>query len=74
MVLDFFIDIALVLETTNELNIRLEQWREALIDDDMRISQENFKYLRCNFDKNVNERNNKGENPYLGSDFTHEKV
>ncbi|GJZ51585.1 retrovirus-related pol polyprotein LINE-1 [Tanacetum coccineum] len=42
----FVDDIVLVLESTEGLNNRLENWREALEDNGLRVSME---YLRCDF-------------------------
>ncbi|GKD15932.1 hypothetical protein Tco_1205090 [Tanacetum coccineum] len=45
----FVDDIVLVLESTEGLNNRLENWRETLEDNGLRVSQEKTKYLRCDF-------------------------
>ncbi|GKF15360.1 retrovirus-related pol polyprotein LINE-1, partial [Tanacetum coccineum] len=42
-------DIVLVSEFVKGLNIRLENWREALEDNGLRVSQEKTEYLRCDF-------------------------
>ncbi|GKD88737.1 retrovirus-related pol polyprotein LINE-1 [Tanacetum coccineum] len=44
-------DIVLVSESTESLNIRLEieNWREVLEDNGLRVSREKTKYLRCDF-------------------------
>ncbi|GKF16039.1 retrovirus-related pol polyprotein LINE-1 [Tanacetum coccineum] len=42
-------DIVLVSESVEGLNIRLENWREALEDNDLRVSREKTEYLRCDF-------------------------
>nr|XP_043639362.1 uncharacterized protein LOC122610435 [Erigeron canadensis] len=43
-------DIALIARSTEELNQRLEKWREALEDHGLCMSREKTKYLRCDFD------------------------
>ncbi|GKC61662.1 hypothetical protein Tco_1089260 [Tanacetum coccineum] len=45
------------------LNGRLEQWRKALEDNGLRVSREKTKteYLRCNFSRNENDRNEEEE-------------
>ncbi|GJT86278.1 ataxia telangiectasia mutated family protein [Tanacetum coccineum] len=45
----FVDDIVLVSESTKALNIRLENWREILEDNGLRVSREKMKYLRCDF-------------------------
>ncbi|GKA51141.1 retrovirus-related pol polyprotein LINE-1 [Tanacetum coccineum] len=42
-------DIVLVSESTEGLNIRLENWKEVLEDYGPRISREKTEYLRCDF-------------------------
>ncbi|GKB09499.1 type I inositol polyphosphate 5-phosphatase 13 isoform X1 [Tanacetum coccineum] len=42
-------DIVLVSESTEGLYIRLENWREALEDNGLRVSREKTEYLRCDF-------------------------
>nr|GEV44479.1 chaperone protein DnaJ [Tanacetum cinerariifolium] len=42
-------DIVLVSESAESLNIRLENWREALEDNGLRVSREKTEYLRCDF-------------------------
>ncbi|GJV02039.1 ataxia telangiectasia mutated family protein [Tanacetum coccineum] len=42
-------DIVLVSESAEGLNIRLENWREALEDNGLRVSREKTEYLRCDF-------------------------
>ncbi|GJS62496.1 retrovirus-related pol polyprotein LINE-1 [Tanacetum coccineum] len=44
-------DIALVSESAKGLNNRLENWREALEDNGLRVSREKTEYLRCDFGK-----------------------
>nr|XP_043620078.1 uncharacterized protein LOC122591919 [Erigeron canadensis] len=44
-------DIALIARSTEELNRRLEKWREALEDNGLCVSQDKIEYLRCDFDK-----------------------
>nr|GEW20712.1 hypothetical protein [Tanacetum cinerariifolium] len=44
-------DIALVSESAEGLNNRLENWREALEDNGLRVSKEKTEYLRCDFGK-----------------------
>nr|XP_043615961.1 uncharacterized protein LOC122587864 [Erigeron canadensis] len=44
-------DIALIARSTEELNSRLEKWREALEDNGLCVSREKNEYLRCDFDK-----------------------
>lgn len=51
----------LVSDTTEEINSILDQWREALEDNGLRISREKTGYQKCDFDKNVIERNDGGE-------------
>ncbi|GJY71592.1 hypothetical protein Tco_0475295 [Tanacetum coccineum] len=43
-------DIVLVSELAKGLNNRLENWREALEDNDLRVSRKKTTYLRCDFD------------------------
>ncbi|GJV70807.1 DNA polymerase [Tanacetum coccineum] len=43
-------DIVLVSESAKGLNNKLENWREALEDNGLRVSREKTKYLRCDFD------------------------
>ncbi|GKD30210.1 hypothetical protein Tco_1240988 [Tanacetum coccineum] len=43
------------------LNERLEQWRKALEDNGLQVSREKIKYLRCNFSRNENDRNEEEE-------------
>nr|XP_043629741.1 uncharacterized protein LOC122601028 [Erigeron canadensis] len=47
----FVDDIALIARSTEELNRRLEKWREALEDNGLCVSREKTEYLRCDFDK-----------------------
>nr|GEX32560.1 ataxia telangiectasia mutated family protein [Tanacetum cinerariifolium] len=42
-------DIVLVSKSMKALNIRLENWRENLEDNGLRVSREKIEYLRCNF-------------------------
>ncbi|GJT59331.1 zinc finger, CCHC-type containing protein [Tanacetum coccineum] len=42
-------DIVLIAESTEELNNKIERWREALEDNGLRVSRENTEYLRCDF-------------------------
>nr|GFB74470.1 polyprotein, putative [Tanacetum cinerariifolium] len=42
-------DIVLVSESAEDLNTRLENWRKVLENNDLRVSQEKTKYLRCDF-------------------------
>ena len=42
-------DIALVTETKEEANSKLEEWRKALEGKGLRISRTKTEYLRCNF-------------------------
>ncbi|GKC09062.1 retrovirus-related pol polyprotein LINE-1 [Tanacetum coccineum] len=42
-------DIVLVSKSAEGLNNRLENWREALEDNGLRISREKTEYLRCDF-------------------------
>ncbi|GKE99463.1 hypothetical protein Tco_0022814 [Tanacetum coccineum] len=48
-------------ETLEGLNGRLEQWRKALEDNGLRVNREKTKYLRCNFSRNENGRNEEEE-------------
>ncbi|GJZ35694.1 ataxia telangiectasia mutated family protein [Tanacetum coccineum] len=43
------------------LNERLEQWRKALEDNGLQVSREKTEYLRCNFSRNENDRNEEEE-------------
>nr|XP_043639669.1 uncharacterized protein LOC122610774 [Erigeron canadensis] len=43
-------DIVLIARSTEELNQRLEKWREALEDHGLCVSREKTEYLRCDFD------------------------
>ncbi|GKA70278.1 ataxia telangiectasia mutated family protein [Tanacetum coccineum] len=54
-------DIVLVLKTPEGLNERLEQWRKALEDKGLRVSREKTKYMRCDFNRNENDRNEKAD-------------
>nr|GEV34152.1 hypothetical protein [Tanacetum cinerariifolium] len=42
-------DIVLVSGSVKGLNIRLENWREALEENGLRVSQEKTEYIRCDF-------------------------
>ncbi|GKB92117.1 hypothetical protein Tco_0964389, partial [Tanacetum coccineum] len=42
-------DIMIVSESAKGLNDRLKNWREALEDNDLWISREKTKYIRCDF-------------------------
>nr|GEZ84685.1 retrovirus-related Pol polyprotein LINE-1 [Tanacetum cinerariifolium] len=42
-------DIVLVAESTDALNMRLESYRKALEDKDLRVSRDKIEYLRCDF-------------------------
>ncbi|GJZ48851.1 retrovirus-related pol polyprotein LINE-1 [Tanacetum coccineum] len=42
-------DIELVSESAEGLNTRLENWREALEDNGLRVNREKTEYLRCDF-------------------------
>ncbi|GJY92834.1 retrovirus-related pol polyprotein LINE-1 [Tanacetum coccineum] len=42
-------DIVLVSDSAEGLNIRLENWREVLEDNGLRISREKTEYLKCDF-------------------------
>nr|GEW47924.1 hypothetical protein [Tanacetum cinerariifolium] len=44
-------DIALISKSAKGLNNRLENRREALKDNGLRVSREKTEYLRCDFDK-----------------------
>ncbi|GJU07795.1 hypothetical protein Tco_1124225 [Tanacetum coccineum] len=50
-------DIALVSESVEGLNNRLENWREALEDNGLRVNREKTEYLRCDFGKVENAHN-----------------
>nr|XP_043629756.1 uncharacterized protein LOC122601044 [Erigeron canadensis] len=58
-------DIALIARSTEELNRRLEKWREALEDNGLCVSREKTEYLRCDFDKQEI-RQNEDEVPGIG--------
>ena len=45
-------DIVLVAETSEEVNAKLEKWREILEGKGSRISRTKIEYLRCNFSCN----------------------
>ncbi|GJY96432.1 retrovirus-related pol polyprotein from transposon TNT 1-94 [Tanacetum coccineum] len=60
-VLSRFYDTVLVSNMLEGLNGRLERWREALEDKDLRVSREKTEYLRCDF-----------KNPHWRSDLTTE--
>nr|GEU36049.1 hypothetical protein [Tanacetum cinerariifolium] len=47
----FVDDIVLIAESVKGLNNRLESWRKALEDNGLRVSRENMKYLRYDFDR-----------------------
>ena len=42
-------DIILVAETSEEVNTKLEEWREFLESQGLHISRTKIEYLRCNF-------------------------
>ncbi|GJY90157.1 retrovirus-related pol polyprotein LINE-1, partial [Tanacetum coccineum] len=42
-------DIVLVSDSAEGLNIKLENWREVLEDNGLRVSREKTEYLRCDF-------------------------
>nr|GEW72855.1 hypothetical protein [Tanacetum cinerariifolium] len=42
-------NIVLVSESAEGLNIRLENWRKVLEDNDLRVNREKIEYLRCDF-------------------------
>ncbi|GJR37011.1 retrovirus-related pol polyprotein LINE-1 [Tanacetum coccineum] len=42
-------DIVLIAESAEELNNKIERWREALEDNGLRVSREKTEYLRYNF-------------------------
>ncbi|GKB51108.1 probable LRR receptor-like serine/threonine-protein kinase RFK1 isoform X1 [Tanacetum coccineum] len=42
-------DIVLIAESAEELNNKIERWREALEDNGLRVSREKTEYLRCDF-------------------------
>ncbi|GKD73211.1 retrovirus-related pol polyprotein LINE-1 [Tanacetum coccineum] len=42
-------DIVLIAESVEELNNKIERWREALEDNGIRVSREKTEYLRCDF-------------------------
>ncbi|XP_071739679.1 uncharacterized protein [Rutidosis leptorrhynchoides] len=50
-------DIVLVSEQKDELNRRLERWREALEQNGLRISRQKTEYLRCEFSRTEEELN-----------------
>ncbi|XP_071687064.1 uncharacterized protein [Rutidosis leptorrhynchoides] len=50
-------DIVLVSESKEDLNRRLEQWRETLEQNGIRISRQKTEYLRCDFAKTEDEQN-----------------
>ncbi|GJV26192.1 retrovirus-related pol polyprotein LINE-1 [Tanacetum coccineum] len=52
-------DIVLVSESAKGLNIKLENWREVLEDNGLRVSREKTEYLRCDFGIGVNAHNEK---------------
>ncbi|XP_071727799.1 secreted RxLR effector protein 78-like [Rutidosis leptorrhynchoides] len=58
-------DIVLIADSKNELNRRLEQWREALEQNGLRISRQKTEYLRCDFDR-VEDEHNAGVNISIG--------
>ncbi|GKG11695.1 retrovirus-related pol polyprotein LINE-1 [Tanacetum coccineum] len=49
MCIIFADDIVLVSESAKGLNDRLENWREALEANGLRVSREKTEYLRCDF-------------------------
>ncbi|XP_071713050.1 uncharacterized protein [Rutidosis leptorrhynchoides] len=63
-------DIVLVSESKNELNSRLEQWREALEQNGLRISRQKTEYLRCDFVRTEDEQN-VGESISIGDQTLH---
>ncbi|GJX07503.1 retrovirus-related pol polyprotein LINE-1 [Tanacetum coccineum] len=42
-------DIVLIAESAEELNNKIERWREALEDNGLQVSREKTEYLRCDF-------------------------
>ncbi|XP_071697222.1 G-type lectin S-receptor-like serine/threonine-protein kinase At4g27290 [Rutidosis leptorrhynchoides] len=63
-------DIVLVADSKDELNRRLEQWREALEQSGLRISRQKTEYLRCDFNSVENEQN-VGVNISIGDQILH---
>ncbi|XP_071718240.1 uncharacterized protein [Rutidosis leptorrhynchoides] len=63
-------DIVLVSESKNELNSRLEQWRESLEQNGLRISRQKTEYLRCDFARTEDEQN-VGESISIGDQTLH---
>ncbi|XP_071740334.1 uncharacterized protein [Rutidosis leptorrhynchoides] len=63
-------DIVLVSETKDELNRRLEQWREALEQNGLRISRQKTEYLSCEFGRTDDELN-VGGNISIGDQILH---
>ncbi|XP_071713470.1 uncharacterized protein [Rutidosis leptorrhynchoides] len=53
-----------------ELNRRLEQWRVALEGNGLQISRQKTEYLRCDFDRNTDERDD-GVNICIGDQILH---
>ncbi|XP_071740019.1 uncharacterized protein [Rutidosis leptorrhynchoides] len=57
-------------ESKEELNRRLELWREVLERNGLRISRQKTEYLRCDFDENEDEHSD-GVNISIGDQVLH---
>ncbi|XP_071741898.1 uncharacterized protein [Rutidosis leptorrhynchoides] len=66
----FVNDIVLVSESKDELNRRLEQWREALEQNGLRINRQKTEYLRYKFGRTEDELN-VGGNISIGDQILH---
>ncbi|GJY42718.1 zinc finger, CCHC-type containing protein [Tanacetum coccineum] len=65
-------DIVLVSESAKGLNNRIKNWREALEDNNLRVSREKTKYLKCNFG-NVEIAHNKEVDICIGDNIIQPK-
>ncbi|XP_071726965.1 uncharacterized protein [Rutidosis leptorrhynchoides] len=63
-------DIALLAKSKEEFNRRLEQWREALEQNGLRISRQKTEYLSCHFARTEDEHN-VGVNINIGDQILH---
>ncbi|XP_071687330.1 uncharacterized protein [Rutidosis leptorrhynchoides] len=63
-------DIVLVLESQDELNRRLEQWRNTLEQNGLRISRLKSEYLRCDY-RRIEEDHNDTVDIRIGDQVLH---
>lgn len=48
----FAYDVVLVNETIEDVNIKLELWRNTLESKDFKLNAQKIKYIKCKFNKN----------------------